>query len=441
MKVHIESLDSVQKKLNFEIPPDRVQEEIEKVYRTFQRNAQVKGFRAGKVPRPVLERHFGDQVASEVSSHLIEESYIQALQEHSLQVVADPQLVPEKLVSGQSFRYSATIEVRPEITVKDYEDVEAEKPVRKTTEEEVEKALTQIAESLAQLHPIPDRDLVEQGDVVTIDYAASAEGRPLSGLQGKGRFIEIGKEAIFPGFQEKLLGAHKGETLQFSLPFPERSEETQEPTSTERLAAFRVTVHDLARKEVPALDDEFAKDHGECDTLAELREKVRNNLQQTADRQADTQLHDAVVTRLLEANPFEVPPSLVREQLRRMLVDARIASPDIDAATLESRLPEGLREEFVGRAKKQVQATFLFEALAKQLELAVTDDEVQQQVNEIAQSMGPDRQSQVTAFYAREENRRVLRNRLLHDKALRWVVEKANVKVVERDVAGGEEKA
>src|SRR5215204_2089919 len=150
MNVHIESLDAVQKKLSFEIPPDRVKEEIEKVYRTFQRTAQVKGFRAGKVPRPVLERHFGEQVSSEVSAHLIEESYIKALQEHSLQVVADPHIIPEKLVSGQSFRYSATVELRPEITVKDYEGVEVEKMVRKVTDEEVEKSLTQIAESLAQ---------------------------------------------------------------------------------------------------------------------------------------------------------------------------------------------------------------------------------------------------------------------------------------------------
>ena len=111
--------------------------------------------------------------------------------------------------------------------------------------------------------------------MVTIDYAASSEGRPLSDLQGKGRFIEIGKEVIFPGFQEKLLGARKGETVQFSLPFPQQAQDLQEQVPAERLAAFRVTVQDLARKELPTLDDEFAKDHGECDTLAELREKVR----------------------------------------------------------------------------------------------------------------------------------------------------------------------
>jgi trigger factor len=441
MNVLIESLDAVQKKLTFEIPSDRVKEEIEKVYRTFQRTAQVKGFRAGKVPRPVLERHFGEQVASEVSAHLIEESYVKALQDHSLQVVADPHFVPEKLVSGQPFRYSATVELRPEITVKDYEGIEAEKAVRKVTDEEIDKSLAQIAESFAQLHPIIDRDQVESGDVVTIDYAASADGRPLSDLQGKGRFIEVGKEVVFPGFQEKLLGARKGETVQFSLPFPKRSEESQEQVPAEKLAAFRVTVHDIAHKELPTLDDEFAKDHGECDTLAELREKVCANLQQNADRQADNQLQDAVVTRLLEVNPFEVPPTLVREQLRRMLVDARIASPDMDAATLEARLPEGLRESFIGSARKQVQTVFLLEALAKQLELTVADDEVQRQVNDIAERVGPDRQSQITAFYGREENRRVLRNRLLHEKTLRLVVEKAKVKVVEQEVAGGEEKA
>ena len=440
MNVHIETLDAVQKKLTFEIPPDRVKEEIEKVYRTFQRTAQVKGFRTGKVPRPVLERHFGEQVASEVSAHLIEESYIKALQEHSLQVVADPHLVPEKLVSGQPFRYSATVELRPEITVKDYEGVEAEKTVKKVADEEVEKSLAQIADSFAQLSPITDRDQVENGDVVTIDYAASSEGRPLSELQGKGRFIEIGKEVVFPGFQEKLLGARKGETVQFSLPFPQRSEGPQEQAPPERLAAFRVTVHDLARKELPTLDDEFAKDHGECDTLAGLRAKIRTNLQQHADRQADSQLQDAVMTRLLELNPFEVPPTLVREQLRRMLIDARIASPDIDAATLESRLPEGLRDGFMSNAKKQVQIAFLLEALAKQFELSIPDEEVQQQVDHIAESVGTDRHPQIVAFYAREENRRALRNRLLHEKALQLVVEKAKVKVVEQEVAGGEEK-
>jgi trigger factor len=441
MKALVESLSPVQKKINIEVPPERVQEEMEKTYRTFQQNAQVKGFRAGKVPRPVLERRFGEQVAAEVSSHLVEETYWQALQEHALQVVTDPQLVTEKLIPGQPFRYSATVEVRPEVTVSNYEGVEVEKRTSKVTDEEVNNALTRLAENFAQLHPISDRDRVENGDVVTIDYSTSVGGRSLPGLQGNGRFVEIGKEAIFPGFQEKLLGAQKGETLQFSLPMPQRADEPDpESPTTERVVAFRVTIHDLARKEIPALDDEFAKDHGECDTLDELREKVRQNLQQAADRRADNQVQDALLTRLLEANSFEVPPSLVREQMRRMLVETGVVRPNADGSVNEAGLPDNVREEFLTQARKQVQSVFLLDALAKQENLTVSDEEVQKQIAEVTASVGVERQSQVDAYYAREENQRLLRNRLLHDKALRFVIEKAAVKIVEGDVAGAEEK-
>jgi len=440
MKILIEPLSPVQKKINFEIPPERVQEEIDKAYHAYQHRAQIKGFRAGKVPRPLLERHFGEQVAAEVSTHLVEESYLQALQEHSLQVVADPHVVTEKLTPGQPFRYSATVEVRPEVSVANYEGVEVEKQTRKVTGEEIEKALAHLAESFAQLPPITDREQVEQGDVVTIDYSASLGGRPLAGLQGKGRYIEVGKEAIFPGFQERLLGVRKGETVHFSLPLPERGENVLETAETEKVAAFRVTVLDLASKEVPSLDDEFAKDHGECATLEELREKVQQNLQQTADRRAESQMQDVLLTQLLNANPFEVPPSLVREQVQRMLIDAGVVRPGADRPPDEAALPEALRDEFTARARKQVQAVFLLDALARQLELSVSDEELQQQIAEVAASAGVERQPQVDAFYAKDENRRTLRNRLLHDKALRFVVEKAQVKIVETDIAGGPEK-
>ena len=440
MKALVESLSPVQKKISIEVPSERVQEELEKTYRTFQHNAQVKGFRAGKVPRPVLERHYGDQVAAEVSSHLVEETYWKALQDNSIQVVTDPQLVTEKLVPGQPFRYSATVEVRPEVAVSNYEGLEVEKRLSKVTEEEVNTTLTRLTENFAQLHPITDRDRVENGDVVTIDFSTSLGGRQVAGLQGKGRFVEIGKEAIFPGFQERLVGAQKGETLQFSLPLPQRTEESTEAAETERLAAFRVTIHDLARKEVPTLDDEFAKDHGECDTLEELREKVRQDLQQAAERRAENQVQDAIVARLLERNVFEVPPSLVREQMRRMLIEAGVVRPNADGSVNDAELPDNIREEFTMHARKQVQSVFLLDALAKQENLTVSDEEVRQQIAEVIASVGVERKSQVDAYYAREENQRTLRNRLLHDKALRLVMEKATVKIVEGDVAGREEK-
>lgn len=436
MKIDIESLSPVQKKINFEISSERVKEEMEKAYHTVQHRASLKGFRAGKVPRPLLERHFSEQVAAEVSSLLVEESYTHALEEHPLQVVTQPQIVAEKLVPGQPFRYSATIEVRPEITIASYEGIEAEKQVRTVEEREVESALAQLAESFAQLQPISDRDQVERGDVVTIDSTALFNGRPVPGLQGKNRLVEAGREAVLPGFSEHLLGARKGETIQFSLPLPVSDEPSDK---SERLVAFRVTVHDLACKEVPPLDDEFAKDHGECETLAELREKVRHNLQQAADRRVQSQMEDTLLTQLLIRNPFEVPPSLVREQVQRLLVEAGVRRPGEDREINVDALPEALREEVAARARRQIQTTFLLDALAQHLELSVPEEELQQRIDELTTSVGVERQPQIEAFYASAENRRALQNRLLHEKAFRVIVDAAKITTVERGVAGAGE--
>lgn len=434
MKIHIEPLSAVQKKINFEIPPERVGEEIEKAYHTFQHSARLKGFRAGKVPRPLLERHFGEQVAAQVGSILVEESYAQALQEHALQVVARPHIVAEKLIPGQPFRYSATVEVRPEMTVADYEGLEAEKEVRAVEEREVEEALARLAESFAQLLPITDRDRVEQSDVVRVDYTASLNGKPISGLQGKGRLMEIGKENVFPGFQERLLGARKDEPVQFSLALPD----TEHPSGgTERLAAFRVIVRELARKDIPPLDDEFAKDHGECATLEELREKVRRNLQLAIERRAEGQMEEALITQLLSRNPVEVPPSLMREQEQRMLLEAGVQRRGGDADASVEALPESLREEFSARARRQVQTVLLLDSLAKQLELSVSDEELDQRIAEFVTAAGVERQQHLEAFYAKAENRRALQNRLLHEKALHFVVDKASISTVEKGVAGG----
>ncbi|MGH7964298.1 MAG: trigger factor [Candidatus Binatia bacterium] len=436
MKIDIESLSPVQKKINFEIPAERVREEMEKAYHTVQHRASLKGFRAGKVPRPLLERHFSEQVTSEVSSLLVEESYTQALEEHPLQVVTQPQIVAEKLVPGQPFRYSAAIEVKPEIVITNYEGIEAEKQIRTVEDKEVESALAQLAESFAQLQPITDRDQVERDDVVTIESTGLINGRPIPALQGKNRLVQVGQEAVLPGFTERLLGARKGETLQFSLPLPESEESSG---AGERLVDFRVTVHDLARKEIPLLDDEFAKDHGECETLAELREKVRHNLQQAADRRTQSQLEDALMTQLLIRNPFEVPPSLVREQVQHLLAEAGLRRPGEDREINVDMLPEALREEVTTRARRQLQTTFLLDALAKHLGLSVPEDELQQRIDELATSVGVERQAQVAAYYASAEHRRALQNRLLHEKGFRAIVDAAKITTVERAVAGAEE--
>ena len=446
MKVTIETLNAVEKKLNFEIPPERVGEEVEKMYRSLQHSAKIKGFRAGKAPRTLIERQFGDQVAAEVGAQLVEESYAQAVDEHKLPIVTRPRVVAEKLIIGQPFRYSATVEVWPEIAVDNYEGIKAEKQVRKVQESEVEETLNRIAESFAQLHPVEGREQIEDGDVVRLDFTASINGKPIPGLQGKGRLVEVGKENIFPGFQTHLLGLKKGGVGEFSLPVPNDQSDENETTHN-RLANFRVTVHELLRKELPQLDDEFAKDHGECETLSELREKVRQNLQQSIERRSEAQLEEEVLAQLLTQNPFEVPPSLVREQERHMLVEAGLMRPEDSLSLQEIALPEKLKEDLSSRARRQVQSFLLLDTIAKKLKILVSEEEIQKRIEDIVAASGVERRQQIEALYSHQENRANLARRLEQERTLRLVVEKANVTVVEKsaeegdaDVAGAEEK-
>ena len=167
MKVSIESVDSVQRRLAFEIPAERVGQEVEKAYKTVQKQARLKGFRPGKVPRAVLEQYFGEQVVDDVSSLLVQESYPRAVEENELHVVTQPHITTEKLIPGQPFRYSATVEVRPAITIIGYEGIEVEKQLETVAEEEVESTLQRLTESFTQLHPVLDREQVEDGDVLT----------------------------------------------------------------------------------------------------------------------------------------------------------------------------------------------------------------------------------------------------------------------------------
>ena len=456
MKVSIESVDSVQRKIAFEIPAERVGQEVEKAYKAVQKQARLKGFRPGKVPRAVLEQYFGEQVADDVSSLLVQESYPRAVEENELHVVTQPHITTEKLIPDQPFRYSVVVEVRPTIAIADYEGIAVEKQLETVAEEEVESSLQRLTESFTQLHPVLDREQVEDGDVLTLDYVALRDGRPVPGLEAKGRLMEMGRETLLPGFQDNLIGAQRGRALQFSVSLPKPEESAKQTEGAEQEAGqetglikpaetseqsllFRVTIHDIARKEIPALDDDFAKDHGECDTLEELRNKIRDNLQSAADRRAENQMHEALLTGIYEKNPFEAPPSLVREQLRQLFVESGIQRQEEDVSVGEGRLTDELRDQFTARARQSVQSAFLLDALVDHLSVSVAEQDVQQKIEELSAS-GAEQQRMVEAFYAKDENRQSLERQLMREKAMQAVVDKAQIKTVDKEVAAAQEK-
>jgi trigger factor len=290
-------------------------------------------------------------------------------------------------------------------------------------EHEVEAVLRRLQEAMAQVRPVQDRDVVQSGDVAVLDYQGFVDGRPLAGLRAESRAVEVGRGEVLPQLEERLIGLTKGSTTEIAVRYPE---EGVRADLAGRWVTFRVTVKEIGVKELAALDDEFAKDHGECETLAQLRERVRADLLAAARRREEERVRDELLGRLVERNPVEVPASLVERRFERMLVELGVA-----AEGRRPELPEELRRELMERARRQVHGMLVLEALARQEGLSVEESEVGERIASIAGAAG-ERAAQVQAWYRQEENREGLRAHLLREKALALVVDRAKIKTLLR---------
>jgi trigger factor len=252
-KVEVEAVDSLRRRLAVEVPAETVSAEIHKAFTELGRAAKVPGFRQGRVPRPVLERMFGDRIRAEVFGRLIHASYTEALEEQQITAVGQPEILTEQTEAGAALRYRATVEVKPNVTVEGYTGLSVDRPLSAVTDEDVAVALGRLQQSLAQLRPVTDRSHIERGDVVSLDYQAHIDGRLMS--RGENRDVEIGANRFPPGFDDRLVAAAVGGKLDFDITYP-----TEHPAAelVGKSVHFHVEVHSISVKEVPPLDDEFA---------------------------------------------------------------------------------------------------------------------------------------------------------------------------------------
>jgi trigger factor len=425
MKVTVETVDSVRRRLAVEVPADTVRSEIERTFDSLRRNAKVRGFRPGRVPRPVLERLFGDQVRADVFNKLIQDSYAEALREQELEPVGHPEVVTEQAELDAPLRFSVTVEVKPDVVATRYQGLEADRRVRPVDDADIDRFLNDLRESLAQLRPITDRTVTQGGDMATIDYEARIGDRVVG--KGEGRVVEVEGGAPPTSLGAHLLDRTVGVPIDFTVDYPADHAHTELAGQS---VAFHVVVKSLATKELPRLDDEFAKDHGECDTLAALRARVRQQLEAAALREADGALRATLVEQLVSAHELEVPHSMV-ERRTELLVEEFLDSlgPRRPPASREADLRARLHDELHTRAHQQVKAGLVLEAIARQERLTVSDDELDGQIERIVERAGKARE-RLRALYREPAARMRFRAQLLQERALDRVVEQARVKTV-----------
>src|SRR5881296_3240239 len=409
----VEDLTPVRKRLQVEVPAHAVQAELDRTFHEVGQRARLRGFRPGKAPRPVLERVFGEEVRRKVLGRLVEASFHRAVETHGLAVVGTPDIDAEPITPGAALRYSATVEVRPAIALGDLSGLQVVRPATRVGDEDVERTIGELRESVAQLRPVEDRAQVETGDVVRVDLTSRLEGG--EPVHREGVLLEAGSGSFPLALERQLVGQSRGARLALRVPYPADHPNTGLAGKT---AEFEVEV-----KELPPLDDDFARDHGKCESLAALRARVRADLEQEAATRADAAVREALIDQLLARHTFDVPSTLVERRTEALLqtLDLRL----LEGAEREQALAR-LREQLRPRAERQVRTELLLDALAARDGIAVNDDELHAEVDGIA---ARERQvvERVRAFYERPEARAALRAKLVRDRALAGVLAAARV--------------
>ena len=427
MKIQVDSLSPVEKKVTIEIDPERVAQALSRAYQSLGRRVRLKGFRPGKAPRHVLERNFREEVEAEVLEHLVQETFAEAVREHAIEAVAPPrvQVGEGGLGEGRPLAYTARVEVKPRLEPRDYRGLQVPRKTAEVTDQMVADELTKLQQSMAQLVPVEGRFEAQPGDWAVVDHRGTmGGGQPFPGAEAEGVTVQVAEGELANGFLPALAGKKLGETVEVEQAFPA---DHRVPELRGQVARLSITLKALKARQVPALDDELAKDLGVegVATLADLRARLRRDLERQAARRVEAETRDALVRAALQKNDFEVPPALVERAIDSMLEGAaeRFARQGVDIRRLDldvARLRADLREN----ALLSVKGALLLEAIADAEKIEAGDAEVQAEAARIAEELGVP-VAQVQRQIGGGDSLRALKNKLREDKALAFLSSQA----------------
>lgn len=421
MQVNVEKISPVLVELNVQIEAERVTSEYEKAFKTVSRQSKIKGFRPGKAPRNIVQRVYGARVEADVIQRLVDETFPKAAAEQSMQPVNQPSVTPERLHSGKPFSYKARVEVLPGIESVTYEGLEAKRPRATVTDEQIDKELDDVRRANSTLEVPKKERPAKKGDVVTCDLRVSVDGEPIEDAGTSGFPIEIGNSQVFKEVEAALEGAKVGDTVTADVEMPESH---PHPQMQGKKVQFSIDLKELKERILPAADDELAKDLGEFETLAELKEDIRKQLEAQQKDQSDNVLAERLVQALVEANPIPLPPSLVQQQMRaserEILYRAQMQGQQV------SGLGEELREKIKQDSEMKVRAGLLMAEIAKKENIQIGNEQLEEGLVELAEQTGKN-VAKLRAEYSEPRKREMLVGMILENKVLDIVEAKAKI--------------
>ena len=386
MSLQVEKMEKNMAKLTIEVSAEDLEKAMQSAYQKAKGRISIPGFRKGKAPRKMIEQMYGKGIFLEDAVNaLIPEHYSKALSECELEIVSQPQIDVTQMEPGKALIFTAEVAVKPEVTLGEYKGVEVPKAEIEVTEEEIEAAIKREQEKNSRTITVEDR-AAEEGDIVTIDFEGFVDGEAFEGGKGEAYPLTLGSHTFIPGFEEQLVGAKTGDHVEVNVTFPE---EYQAKELAGKAAVFQCDVKKIEAKELPELNDDFAKDVSEFDTLAEYKEDVKKNLTESKEKEALRAKEDAAIEKIIENAEMEIPEAMLDTQCRQMMDDfgRRMQSQGLSMEQyfqFTGQTAEKMMEDMKPQALKRIQTRLVLEKIVEVENIQPTEEEVNEEISKMA---------------------------------------------------------
>ncbi len=427
MKATLKNVDQHVVELTIEVPATDVAAGIKAAVKRIASQVNVPGFRKGKAPRNIIEMNYGKEaVLNEAYDFLVNQNYTAALQENKIVPVSQPEIEQVQFEEGKDLIFKATVTKRPDVKLGDYKGLDAKKEEAKVTDEQIQDQLKNIAEQQAEM-VVADKDAkVEQGDFAVIDFKGTVDGKAFDGGEGKSYPLQIGSGNFIPGFEDQLVGAKAGDDVTVKVTFPE---DYFVADLAGKEAEFATHIHDIKRKQLPELNDEFAKANSSYETIAELKADLRKKMEEDAERRAVDAYNGELIKTAVENAEVDIPEVMVADRVEQMIQELAMSMEGRglkleDYLKFSNKTVEELREEYKETAAENVRTDLVLDAIAVEEKIEVTPDDMNREIIMMAQNFGANPQ-EVWDIIAKEGRVSMLAGSVARKKAARFIVDNA----------------
>jgi trigger factor len=434
MQVKIEDKSSVKKVLSFEIPKEKIAKELDKAYNELKKKADIKGFRKGKIPRKVLENRFSKDVHADVAPRLIQESFIEAIQEHNLNIVGGPRMDPPELNPDAAYVFDITVEVKPEIEDIDFKGISLEKNQYQVSDTEIDGQIHMIQKTLAKKQTVSENRAVKDTDFVLLDYQGFLNNEPYEHTPKIENFLyKIGNDTLPEAFSKKLVGCVPVQDVEVEVAYPQ---DHPDENLKGRTIVYQVTLKGIQEEILPEINDDLVKDLGKFETLDQVKDSIRDNLEKGIVQRVKHELSEQVFQHLLEKYDFEVPEAMIEGELNGIVSETEQAYSANNTSLEEHGLSrEALFARYRDVAEKQARRHLILDKIITQEKLDLTDEEMEKSLEEMARGMNATVDAIKNFFKADPKQMEYYKHTQLEKKAIDLIIE--NSQVTEKDPDGG----